>query len=127
VLAEQVVYRETDHPDHGLAIFGRYGIADSTVNQFDAYLGAGLVYTGLFPSRDEDEMGRAVAIARNGDGFMTAGAPLDYKEKVLELTYRAQITPWLSIQPDCQYVINPGTDPTLDNALVLALRVGLSF
>jgi porin len=26
----------------------------------------------------------------------------------VELTYQAQVTPWLQLQPDFQYVINPG-------------------
>ena len=25
----------------------------------------------------------------------------------MELTYQAQVTPWLSVQPDVQYIFNP--------------------
>jgi porin len=48
-------------------------------------------------------------------------------ETVVELTYRLQVLPWLHLQPNLQYVINPGTSPTLDNALVFALRVEITL
>lgn len=32
-----------------------------------------------------------------------------------------------SVQPDLQYAIHPGTDPSVDNAVVLELRVSVGF
>jgi len=51
----------------------------------------------------------------------------DSRETSIELTYRAPITGWLTLQPDIQYIINPGLDPALDNALVISLRFELGF
>jgi carbohydrate-selective porin OprB len=34
---------------------------------------------------------------------------------------------WLSVQPDVQYIFNPGACASADNALVAGLRVNLSF
>ena len=48
-------------------------------------------------------------------------------EVALEGTYLMQLTPWLAIQPDVQYVLHPNTDPTIRNALVAFLRFELSF
>ena len=31
------------------------------------------------------------------------------------------------VQPDVQFVINPGTNPELENALVLGIRAGVAF
>jgi porin len=53
------------------------------------------------------------------------GVP-DY-EAVVELTYRAQVTPWLSIQPDVQWIIHPGGSSKIDNALVVGLRAAITF
>ena len=39
----------------------------------------------------------------------------------------AQITRWLNVQPDLQYIINPGGNQDLGNALVLGGRVALTF
>jgi porin len=48
-------------------------------------------------------------------------------EMVLETTYQAQITKWLSIQPNVQFIINPGGTQDLDNALVVGGRVSIIF
>ncbi|MEQ8472512.1 MAG: carbohydrate porin [Marinoscillum sp.] len=47
-------------------------------------------------------------------------------ETVLELTYSFPFRKWLTIQPDLQYVINPGTGSTLKNPLAIALLVQAS-
>ncbi len=43
------------------------------------------------------------------------------------MTYRAPITDWLTLQPDIQYIVNPGFAPAFDDALVISLRFELSF
>ncbi len=133
LLAEQKVFSKQADPDQGLSVFARYGRAEDEINQFDSYFGFGGSYTGLIPGRDEDQLGFAFAMAQNGDPFKqaqaSAGSPVDDREIILELTYRAQVTPWLALQPDIQYVFNPGTDPTLSDSLVVGLRfeVGLDL
>ena len=67
----------------------------------------------------------------NGGKFRRAqaalGATVERHETAIELTYRVQFLPWLALQPDVQYIINPGTDPALKNALVIGLRFELSW
>jgi porin len=47
-------------------------------------------------------------------------------EIVFEATYQMELTPWLGLQPDLQYVIHPsGTN--IANALVLGARTTVSF
>ena len=124
-LGEQQVFYEPEDPSQGLSVFARAGLADEQVQAIDRYLGAGLVYRGLVPDRGVDELGLAVAAARFGDEFQGAaggGSAWEDWELTLELTYRAVLAPWLSIQPDLQYVIHPGGDPQVDDALVLGLR-----
>jgi porin len=61
--------------------------------------------------------------------------PVRGSETHLELTYKAQIIPGWTIQPDLQYVWRPGgnaPDPNvatkpIDNALVVGLRSALSY
>jgi porin len=48
-------------------------------------------------------------------------------EMALEVTYQAQITKWLSIQPDLQVIINPDGNRDLNNALVIGGRVSITF
>ncbi len=118
---------------HGsLGAFVQLGFTHADRNQVDSYWGAGLNYTGLFASRPKDVTGLAIASARNGSNFMryardVDGQAVDHTETSIELTYQARIQPWLTIQPDLQYVINPGMDSTLDNALVVGARVEVIF
>ncbi len=132
MLGERMIRHEPRHPEQGLVVYARLGFADSDVNQFSNYIGAGAVYTGLLPGRDEDRLGLAVALARNGEPFKdalrAAGARVFDQEIIIELTYHAQVTPWLAVQPDIQYVMDPGagTNGDLDDALVVGLRFELS-
>ena len=47
-------------------------------------------------------------------------------ETNFELTYRAPITRWLTIQPDIQYRINPNMDPRLKNDLLFMIYFEIS-
>jgi porin len=148
-LGERVVYREPvedaaeGHPgrprrdlyessDQGLSVFLRFGVADEDLNQFSHYIGVGGVYTGLIPGRDEDQLGIAAAIARNGDSFKdslrAAGDPARDQEVSIELTYHLHVTPWLALQPDVQYIVDPGAGAggDLDDALAVGLRFGVA-
>lgn len=119
--------------EHALAGFIRLGFADAHVHQIARYQGAGIVWSGpLLGGRDrEEQLGLAVANITNGNTFRRAQAALgtafERNETAIELTYRLQATPWLTLQPDVQYVINPGTDPALENTWVVGLRFELSW
>ena len=106
--------------------FLRYGVANDDLNVFDSYVGGGVVATGLFAARPDDRLGLAFASARVGNPLRRAAATADRHETTIELTYSARITDWLRLQPDLQYVINPGADPALDDAWVIGLRFELS-
>lgn len=130
-IAEGALYHEPADATQGLAVFGRYGVTNADINTLRAYLGAGMVYTGLFPGRPHDRLGLAVADARTGDKFrramQSAGTPATAGEIAVELSYRAELNDWLAMQPDLQYILDPGADPTLDNVLMLGLRVEVAL
>lgn len=129
--AEGVIFNEAGTDDQGLSGFVRVGRADDAVNRFGSYQGAGLVYTGLFPGRDGDVAGLGISSVDNGDEFVdvvrAGGGRVERSETVVELTYRADVLPWLSVQPSVQYAMNPDTDPAIDDHLTVALRLGLTF
>jgi porin len=74
---------------------------------------AGLVYTGLIAQRDEDVLGAGVTWAELYQGGTN-------QETVVEVFYKAQITPCLSVQPDFQYIASPSGIHR--DALALGLR-----
>ena len=115
----------------GLRGFFRLGVANGAFNTFGRFASGGLTWKGLLAGRPDDEAGIAIAWAQAGSDARAAarraGTTLDRAETVVEATYRLPITGWLSLQPDVQYVLNPGLDPALDNALAVGLRLGITI
>ncbi len=98
--------------DSTIGAFLQYGWAPAARNTVTRYIGGGLHLHGLIPTRDEDDIGIALARA---DTHAVA-------ETTLELTYRLVLTPWLAIQPSYQVIQNPGGDATVPTANVGLLR-----
>ena len=114
-----------------VAGFLRLGHATGRFNQFDTYLGTGVTLAGFWPARTDDEIGLAIAATLTSDDYRQAqrlaGADADHHETNIELTWRAPVTDWLTLQPGIQYIVNPGTDRELGNAVVAMLRFELSW
>ncbi|HZV11013.1 MAG TPA: carbohydrate porin, partial [Novosphingobium sp.] len=103
----------------------------------------GLVLKDPFPYRTADSLGLGMGVARvspalsglDGDsGYFTGSyTPRRGTETFVEATYQRQVTPWLQLQPDLQYVFNPGggvADPNVDgkrvgNELVIGVRTNI--
>lgn len=122
---ETELVREEDH-EQGAGVYGRIGLANPKINQFGLFAGAGLTYTGP-GSRAADQLALGVATVVNGGNYTDVTPGAENAETNIELTYRLQLTPWLAVQPDLQYILNPGTDAGLGNAAVLACRVETAF
>ena len=117
---EQLVMRENpccQEDMQGLGVFFSYFprfsngiISISAIG--DAMVG-GVVYKGLIPGRNEDVVGAGFAWAELFQGGTN-------EETVVEVFYKAQVTPWMGVQPDIQYIKTPsGIHP---DALVVGLR-----
>jgi porin len=131
VLAEKILHVGTSNPGSHTDGFIRYGRANADFNQFESYFQTGLVFTGMVPGRSEDQFALSYSIAETGDKYRlavsNAGQQATNHESVWEATYRAPLTSWLIVQPNIQYVINPGTDAQLKNATVLGVRFELAM
>ncbi len=111
--------------DHGFGLAGslRAGLANGDVNTVESFFAATLVATGLLPQRAQDKLGLGIILANGSDGFLSGlGSPRDHEINI-ELTYLAQLTDEISIQPDLQWIINPGLDGSIDDAFVVGLRL----
>jgi porin len=120
------LWDDPEIPDRGVTVFARTGWAEPDVNPVMAHVGGGFVYDGPFRGRPQDQWGMGVTAAINGDAYRDAGEMKGERpeeaEVTFELTYRFGIGDHVGLQPDLQYVVNPGTDPSLSDALALALR-----
>jgi len=131
VLAEKILYVGTANPGSHTDGFLRYGRANADFNQFESYFQTGLVFTGMIPGRSEDQFALSYSIAQTGEKYRLAAADSGQEatssESVWEATYRTPLSSWLIVQPDIQYVINPGTDAQIKNATVLGVRFELAM
>lgn len=112
----------------GLSAIGRAGITDGDTAQVDWDYELGLVANGWMPIRPDSEIGAAFAQAHNAPKYRAAaGGPSDDSEYGIEVYYRDTIYPGVILQPDFQYVINPGSNPAVSNATVFGLRTDVSL
>lgn len=145
-VADQLVWRDSHDLNRTLAFFARAmatPLADR--NLIDASLNLGMVLHVPFDYRTEDSVGlgfgyahvskRAAGLDQDTALYTGAFSPPRSSEKFVELTYQYQVRPWWQIQPDLQYVINPGgginnaSDPghRIKNELVVGLRTNIAF
>lgn len=144
-MADQMVHRVEGSKDQGLGVFGRIMGAPGDRNAVDVFVNGGVTYKGLVAARPDDSIGLGIMYARVSDRargsdmdtafFAGAARPFRRGETVIELTYQAQVTPWWIVQPDFQYVFDPGGKTGLpDNpvqeisdAAVFGLRTTITF
>jgi porin len=125
-LTERSLYKESGHPAQGLSGFFRIGFASAAINQADWTSSTGLRYHGLIPGHDDDIAGIAVTVSHASDKFRGVHNA-ESRETDFELTYRAQIKPWLDLQPDLQFIMDPNMNPGVKDAWVLGLRTEVTF
>lgn len=107
----------------------RVGRADPRFNTFRDTLQFALTWQGGWLRREGEVMGIAVAHARNGDparaAAASAGEPISRAETVVELTWKFPVTTHLTLQPDVQFIANPGSVPGRRDAWVIGMRFDL--
>jgi porin len=130
--ADQMIYQERPGGDQGLVAFvasGYYPQQEISIVPFQVNIG--LNYKGLLPNRDDDRTVLHFIYGDISNDFARAsrrrGGALADSEKVIEFGHRFQITRWSYIQPDIQYVIDPGGTGDIENAIVIGAEMGVTF
>ena len=136
VVADQRLTRGAAGQDSGFSAFLRVMAAPSPRSVVTAFADGGLVYAGPF-GRSDDAVGFGAAVAQTSatapDGPGRTAVRLGRAEKSLELTYQLQLRKGVQVQPDIQYVIDPGgghvgaAGRLTGDALVLGLRTTVTF
>ena len=103
--------------------FLQWGTADPDVTEFAAHYGAGVVHTGLFPGYETWETGLYASYVDLSD---EPGAPGGH-ELAIELFQQVALTPSIVLQPDLQWILDPGGEQGPDDALVFTLRIELTL
>jgi porin len=138
-VVDQTVWQSVADSSRTLNSFARIMGAPENQNLIDFSFNGGVTLTAPLPGRDNDQAGIDFGLgrvsSRAGDLDRDSGVTARGTEELIELTYQAQATLWLTIQPDFQYVVNPGAgvqdpaDPThnLRNEFVFGARANVSF
>jgi len=105
-------------------VFGQLGWADDIVAEIGGHVALGIVCGGCILAREQDRMGAYATLALLSD---EPGAGFDGDELAIGVFYRFQLPAATFVQPEIQYVVNPGGNPNLDDALVLGVRAGIEF
>jgi len=113
--------------DRRLLAVLRLGEANPQFNGIDSTIQAALVLERPWLRRDGEHVAMGVAYARNGGPARrlaaAAGDALLAKETIIEVSWRVPISERISLQPDLQYVIDPGSASDVDDAFAVGLRV----
>ena len=145
-VADQMIWRSKD-PNRNVNLFVRPMFTTLQGRNLISFsVDGGLNLHEPLPGRDNDVFGLGFGVARvsnSASGFdrqmqffqPSVYTPIRSSETFLEATYQIQVLPWWQIQPDLQYVINPGAgianpnDPTqrIKNELVIGLRTNITF
>lgn len=123
LLLDQRIYREGGPgSEQGLTPFAVVSVAPSDRNTFPFFCSTGLVYQGLIPRQDRN----TTAVGLGYGKFSRAFKSQDF-EMILEWTYEVALAPWLTLQPDMQYIFKPGGTGDIPNAFVLGIQISLNL
>jgi porin len=141
---DQMVWKKPGAEGQGVSLFLQLMGTPADRNPSDLSIAGGVAVKGTFPGRADDQAGLAVTFVGIGASarrladdvirFTGTGFAVARGETIIEATYQASLAPWLKLQPDVQYVINPGagipTDKSplpLKNDWIVGLRATVNF
>lgn len=118
--------------EQGLYVFNFVNYAPKYDNAMPFYFHTGLIYKGLIPTRDKDQLGVAFAYGNYSyykilDDYNDGRDIHQTYEAVVEADYRAQLTKFLYVQPFWQYIIRPNGTGTIGNANIFGVHLGATF
>jgi porin len=127
-VADQDLYRQENRR---ISFFTRGGGAPAEINAIDWSLNAGFNFAGFSPGRPDDILGVAMTRSWFSSGYKGSSAsgakPPFSAETVIEATWTIRVLPWWTLQPDFQYIFNPGGGRHSPDATVIGLRTTVVF
>ena len=125
-MVDQQLYRPKGGDlQSGVSVFHRISFSPNDRNLVGFFADGGFVFAGLIPGRPEDKFGASIMYSKYSnsvrgyerDSIAFSGMPgtvRDY-EANLELTYRAEIVPGWTVQPNLQVIWHPDGGATKRN------------
>jgi porin len=137
-LGDQALLRWGDNAENRhLGVFAAFVAApDERVNTAPYFFNAGVVAYGFLPSRPRDYAALGVAYAsysndlRRQEEFQALTNPtfgVQTWEMTVELNYGCTVRPGWLVQPSLQYIVNPGGNKAVQNALAAGMHLVFNF
>lgn len=134
LMAQQAVWQSSSNKAESIDVWGGVTYSPQTEVAQMPFMGfAGVVWNGLIPGRDNDQLLGTLLVGTFSKDYadtVQAAAPQDGRptyEMVLELSYVFNINSYAFIQPDIQYVIRPNGMKNIQDALVVGFQFGVNF
>lgn len=129
LLGERTLLHLGDGNDRFISGFARYTFGDGDSTAIENTHNLGMHVRGPLVSRPDDIIGLAWTRARFSGSWRSAqavgGTATEHSEDALEITWRFAVTPWLAIQPNAQYIRNPGGTSGTSDARLIGARLEL--
>ncbi|MBL8575768.1 MAG: carbohydrate porin [Mesorhizobium sp.] len=109
-----------------LKLFLNAVVADRRTSTIDAQAALGVVYTGLFDARPQDDVGLAIGTTHMNDRVSDQEG-IEGSEYAAEVYYTWRPTPALQVRPNLQYVYRPGGNDANGDVFVLGLKTSANF
>lgn len=143
VLRQQVALINDD-PNRPLELFTQAHFNEKDTSYIRSSLNLGMTIVGPFDSRPSDQLGIAVgrvevspqfekrqrllnAMSGSIDYNAPTFIPVQDKEYSAEIFYGVQVTKWLMVRPNLQFVRHPGGIDEVDDAVVIGLKIQSRF
>jgi porin len=117
-VVDQMIWRPSEDSPRSVGVFTRLMGGPGDRNLISFSVNAGIALKAPLPGRDNDSLGigfgvaqvssSAAALDRDTAFFSGSPFPVRGSETFIEVTYQIQATGWWQLQPDFQYVFNPG-------------------
>jgi carbohydrate-selective porin OprB len=103
--------------------FIQLGSSDQSYSEITKHIGAGLTLYGLGKANND--------LAGIGLTYIETNPRLSFEyagsETALEVFYKRQLSDKISLKPDLQIVLNPASEPNIEDAIVFTLRAEFAF
>jgi porin len=146
-VADQLLWRQAGTKDGGIGSFLRVMGAPADRSVVSFFIDGGVTWKGMIPGRDADtaaigfgyaQLGSALHNAAKAQHLSDPSFPTSGGEAMIELTYQFVAVPGWTLQPDLQFIAQPGggtvdpdssapTSKKLGNETVLGLRSTMTF
>jgi porin len=129
---EPVPAKKPKLSEQGLYFFSLFTYAPKYNSILPFYFHTGLVYRGLIPTRDNDQLMAVFGFGQYSlDNIRALQASGNVNQPnytaVLEIDYRIQLNKWAFFQPYLQYIIQPNGTGAIENATILGFEAGVTF